>query len=321
MKALATIVVCTRNRCSSLKRTLESLAALEVQPGLKFEVLVVDNGSSDATPQTVAEYPRRDAITLRYATERRAGQAHARNTGLRLSKGDVIFFVDDDLLVPPDWLLAMTEPFLGGGHDYFAGTIRLAPELERSWMTSKHRSWLCDSTRLSRHERECIGASFGFSRAVLERVPAFDPNLGPGRLGFLDDTLFTLQLAEAGFKRALVSGASAVHHPSVDRLLRRAWLDRARASGRSTAYVAHHWRHESGTGILGRALRSSAAYFCRRARRPSLRPHEEGCPDWEMSQVKYISYLWSRHRLRNEPRLYPRKGLRMLSDLSEDRSP
>ena len=97
-----TVVVPTRGRAAYLEVTLDSLCRQRSRAA--HELLVVDDGATDATPE-VAE---RFGVRLIRHGERRSLNA-ARNTGLREARADLIAFVDDDVLVPPGWLDALVE--------------------------------------------------------------------------------------------------------------------------------------------------------------------------------------------------------------------
>ena len=103
------VCVCTRNRADSLKRALESLTRLDHPSGIDWGVLVVDNGSTDATADTAMSFA--DLLTLKVVSETRAGLSHARNTALRVARGHHLIFIDDDVTVPPTWLAAYATGF------------------------------------------------------------------------------------------------------------------------------------------------------------------------------------------------------------------
>jgi GT2 family glycosyltransferase len=98
------IVVCTHNRAAMLRDALNSLAQLETDGRFSFEVVVVDNASSDGTARLVAGL-RETMPNLWYVYEGKKGIATARNRGLREAKGEWIAFFDDDQLADPRWLL------------------------------------------------------------------------------------------------------------------------------------------------------------------------------------------------------------------------
>ena len=101
---LVTVAVCTRNRCEALERTLRSLAAAVVPDGLSWEILVVDNGSSDATMGTIAKLAA--ALPVRALAEPRVGLSHARNAAVAAARGEYMLWIDDDVLVDSRWLAA-----------------------------------------------------------------------------------------------------------------------------------------------------------------------------------------------------------------------
>lgn len=96
------VVLPTYNRCGLLHQAISVLLNQEAA-GLNYEVIVVDNNSTDATRRTVEFYASADR-RLRYAFEQRQGVAYARNTGIQLARADVIAFCDDDVHVARDWV-------------------------------------------------------------------------------------------------------------------------------------------------------------------------------------------------------------------------
>ena len=81
------------------------------------------------------------------------------------------------------------------------------------------------------------------SKRVLERVPSFDTELGPGALGFGGETLFYLQLKEAGYRRLAAFDVVVEHHFEESRLRREGLLARLAMAGKMFAYIDYHWEH------------------------------------------------------------------------------
>ena len=118
-----TILVCTHNRAGLLRGALESLETQSLSRD-QFEVLVVDNASTDETAQVVAECAARASLDIRCVREAELGLDAARNRGLREAKGEIVAFLDDDARASGDWareVLAGFErhdaPILGGRVD------------------------------------------------------------------------------------------------------------------------------------------------------------------------------------------------------------
>lgn len=99
------IVICTYNRFKLLQDALASFAEQDGIDAIAYEVIVVDNASSDGT-NTIVDYFL-DGLTIRYIAEPELGLSNARNRGIKESKGEFIAFVDDDVLFSKQWLLQL----------------------------------------------------------------------------------------------------------------------------------------------------------------------------------------------------------------------
>uniref|UniRef100_UPI00375098D7 glycosyltransferase family 2 protein n=1 Tax=Armatimonas sp. TaxID=1872638 RepID=UPI00375098D7 len=129
--------------------------------------------------------------------------------------------------------------------DACVGEIVIAHYLEREWMTDLHRACLAQTVWIDKANPEyLIGANMAFKRTILDVIPGFDIEMGPGKLGFGDDTLLSLQLIEAGFRIQFCENAVVEHHFHVDRLLHKSWLKRAYNAGMTQAYIDYNWFHK-----------------------------------------------------------------------------
>ncbi len=256
------IIICTRNRASSLARTLDALGRVTIPANMTGEILVVDNASTDDTAAIVAGAQGDPRMPVRYLREPCGGQSYARNTGLAAANGNIIVFTDDDVIPAADWLVKLCFPISSGEADAVTGRIRLAPHLEHSWMTDYHRAWLASTDSLDpKDPSRMIGANMAFSRAVLAKVPAFDPELGPGAIGFGDDTLFSLQLRQAGYRIAAALNAEVEHHFDERRLANSQWLENARKMGRTDAYLSYHWENADWVNPRRHLLKAAVRRF------------------------------------------------------------
>src|ERR1035437_7164548 len=104
-----TLAICTFNRAPILKETLEQVCNLRISPSVDLEVLVVDNNSTDSTPDVLSEMSAR--LPLRGLREPKPGQSHARNLVLREARGQFILWTDDDVLLENDWLTVILDTF------------------------------------------------------------------------------------------------------------------------------------------------------------------------------------------------------------------
>jgi glycosyltransferase involved in cell wall biosynthesis len=302
------IIISTRNRAESLARTLDALETVQIPYGASAEILVMDNASTDDTP-AVAQSGHRGGFSVRYLLEPTPGKMHAQNRGLSAAQGTFLFTTDDDVIPSKDWLVRMTGPLMKREYDAVVGRIELAGELSRPWMNGMHKLWLAAPGAARAQRLELIGASMGFHRCVLERVPGFDPELGPGALGFGDDSLFSWQLEEAGFRIGEAPEALVTHHPDASRLSRAGWLSAAKARGRTEAYLLYHWLYSE---IQCPGLRRMWLGAKLAARRRVARLGQEGAANWEMSYVLNIEKCRQFEAERKRPRKYAKHGLRKL---------
>jgi glycosyltransferase involved in cell wall biosynthesis len=297
-KPMATIsvIICTRNRGEFLRDTLESLAKVVAPKGDFVELIVVDNGSTDHTKEVVKQSVLSAFNSVTVVDEHRPGLSHARNTAVAAAEGDILLFTDDDVRVPKDWISGMVQPIRSGRADAVAGGVELAPHLQREWqhrdpeltspLATTHTICADDPTRL-------VGANMAVARQVFEHVPAFAPELDAGSaLGLGGDTLFSLQLQDAGFRLVAAFDVAVEHNCSPDRLSRASYLNYVEKVGRSEAYIDYHWRGQSVQPVrlcLG-LIRRYARLVGNRIVLYRETQAQEGIPLWEFQLLMWIYY-------------------------------
>lgn len=106
---LISIVVCTHNRADSLRSAVASLYDLETHGKFEYEIIVVDNASTDDTPAVIASAAQNCPHPVRGVYEARKGISAARNRGVSEAAGEWIAFFDDDQLAEKQWLAALFE--------------------------------------------------------------------------------------------------------------------------------------------------------------------------------------------------------------------
>jgi glycosyltransferase involved in cell wall biosynthesis len=298
------IIICTRNRFTDLRNTLDSLAAVRVPNDLPCELLIVDNGSTDATRQVV-QSSHLPSLQVRYLYEPQPGQSRARNLGLAEARGKVIVFTDDDVRPPPDWICRMTAPILSASGQAVAGGVRIAAHLHRDWMSTMHRSWLASTEYIKRGAPDkLVGANMAFSRSVLQNVPGFDVRLGPGALGYGDDTFFAFQLLAQGLRIVDALDVVVEHRFDPSRLLRPNWLRMAKNMGRTRAYIAYHWEKCDISGEWKQLLLTKFRLAAWRIRHHQDTLPREGLPDWELKMQQDVGFWQQICREKGRPRRY-----------------
>jgi len=177
-------VVCTYNRCESLRETVASLTAQRLGEGLTLEIVVIDNNSTDHTPRIVQEAEKASRWPIRYVPEPVQGVAHARNRALESARGEYIAFVDDDALAEPTWAEAIARCFHDTGADLVGGKV------EPLWLTERP-GWLSDelmgpimAVDFGPQRKRCAGGetflttNCALRRAGIGRYGGFDASLG-----------------------------------------------------------------------------------------------------------------------------------------------
>src|SRR5437868_2820389 len=136
------VVIATYNRCDELRGAIESFVNQELRD-TTFELIVVDNNSTDETRQTVARF--RDEFghgNLVYCFEQQQGVSFARNCGIMEARASIIAFTDDDIRPQPDWVASVHEAFERFPQaDFVGGKVLPDPETKFPvWLTADHWS-------------------------------------------------------------------------------------------------------------------------------------------------------------------------------------
>ncbi|MFN7948951.1 MAG: glycosyltransferase family A protein [Blastocatellia bacterium] len=198
------VVVCTWNRCDLLERALQCLLA-QSNGRVSYEVIVVDNNSTDRTREVVEALIAQGERRLRYVSERRQGLSHARNAGIAAADGAIIAFTDDDVRVASDWIATIKRAFdehpevvcIGGRVLPEWGGERPAWLMQAHWSPLGVQDYGAEPFAVGREHPVClIGASLAFRREVFERVGLFEPDFQrvKGGIGSNEDVEFHLRL-------------------------------------------------------------------------------------------------------------------------------
>jgi GT2 family glycosyltransferase len=238
------IIICTRNRAADLEANLPALGRLAPPPG-GYEVLVVDNGSTDGTAEVVKAAAQRDGA-IRYVREERPGLSHARNRGIGEARGELIAFLDDDARPAADWLPELEKGFAEPRVAAVGG--RVAPSFAgRSgwpdWLPERLRGFFSvldrPDRRYLRYPDYPAGTNIAFRTSAFAEVGLFDADLGRSGASLLsmEEVDLCLRLERAGGRILYLPGA-VVHHAVREERLTRDWVaERCRWQGISAAII------------------------------------------------------------------------------------
>jgi len=215
------VALATKNRAALLSETLFALMA-QRWPSDRFEIIVADNGSTDATRSVVERAARagQPRICYRYVPE--AGKSRALNVALSVCLGTYIALTDDDVTPDPDWLTELAAAFETNNAGFVAG--RILPKWEREpppWLSPPIYGVLAvpdNGTEPvvldgSSHSIMPVGANMAIWHPALTRIGGFRTDLGKldGTLRTGEDHELYLRLVAAGF-RGVYAPKAVVHH-------------------------------------------------------------------------------------------------------------
>jgi GT2 family glycosyltransferase len=181
-KIRASVLLSTFNRCDKLRSFLDTMKTIDSTGLTGIEVLVIDNNSTDATRQVVADYTSLENPEFRYLLESNPGKSRALNMGIREAKGEIIAFTDDDCIPDPKWLENILKEFDSDPElSVLGGRIELHDEndLPQSILLSKRRMFVSHAKEVC-DPPAIIGANMAFRKSALTAISGFDPLLGPG---------------------------------------------------------------------------------------------------------------------------------------------
>lgn len=235
------VVVPTYNRRASLLRLLESLDRQTLDPE-RFEVVVVDNNSTDGTDEETLRFAARSRAKVRHLSERSQGTAYARNRGIRESVAPVVAFTDDDVEADFRWL----DEILRGLDAHRADAVggRALPvwpgPLPEWWLpTYEHvfvRNWGNEPCPVDRFPF-FYGQNLAIRRRILESVGGFDPRLGPRGCRYIagEDAELCRRIHDHGGLLYYLPTALVHHYVGADRFTRSYF--RRRYYGRGVSYA------------------------------------------------------------------------------------
>lgn len=226
------VVVATRNRCQLLPRFAAAVLNQLVDVG-GFELVVVDDASTDATWTVLRELSERDSRVRPYRLSRHAGPAAARNRGWRAARGALVAFTDDDCVPTQGWLAALCAAHADGA-DVVQG--RTLPDVEDYWSRGTFSHWV-EVPQFSHLYETC---NISYRRSLLERLGGFDESFGASRGGAPNG-----EDAELGWRAAEVGAVGAfapealVRHPVTTSSFPRRLRSRLR-SHRMVYFIRRH---------------------------------------------------------------------------------
>lgn len=251
------VVVCTLNRCSQLKRCVEAL--LSVSTDHEWEIVIVNNGSTDGTSDYLAlingKFFGRVGVTV--TSEPKRGLSMARNKGWHTAKGDIISFTDDDCYVSKDYVDSLVRVFQDAPNTSFvAGRILLFDPFDYPITISESKDRRDFPPLRFIAAGELQGANMAFKKKVLEQIGGFDERLGAGTPFPAEDIDAAAAASWAGFAGAFDPRPLVYHHHGRRTEREAQDLMRSYDAGRGAYYMKYILRKDSRSVYIRAWLRS-----------------------------------------------------------------
>lgn len=246
MNILISAIICTHNRARYLIKAIQSLIDQRI-PKEDYEIIIVDNCSTDFTKEVVEQYSCR--VNIKYFYESALGLSFARNTGWRNAKGKYIAYLDDDAIACPGWLSKILEVF---------ETVRPRPgctggKVMPIWESSRPKwlsDWLLHGLTIidwsdtphvlpNLSEEWLVGANIAFPADILKRANGFTPSLDRVGNNLLSsgDVFLEKQIVKMGYSCFYHPDIAIGHHIFASRLNQKWFIRRYYWQGVSDAVM------------------------------------------------------------------------------------
>jgi GT2 family glycosyltransferase len=269
------IIIPTRNRARMVQTLLNSIRDLAELDKIQPQIIVGDNNSQDETWKLLPSIAKSFSFPLTLLKVQTPGKSAVMNEASRAAHGDVLAFLDDDVVVQPNWLCAVQQFFQEKEYQAAQGVIRIRPprteNLEIHTLINRYRTIPnIDFGPDIKHSHSLDGANFAVSRLALNRVGPFDERLGPGASGTSEDVDFARRLRHEGFLIGYMREAVVYHSVDPIRLTEDYFRTHHKRQGHSRVLM-----NDKGIGRiffdLGRATAQFAFYSLGRRERDRYR--------------------------------------------------
>jgi cellulose synthase/poly-beta-1,6-N-acetylglucosamine synthase-like glycosyltransferase len=204
------LIICSRNRCRQLARCLESVRQITWERD--WELVIVDNGSTDETPAIVQEFVRTAPINAVCVLEPEPGKSNGLNAALKIARGEILAFTDDDCYPAADFLTRIWAAFLDPSVGYITGRIMLHDPSDYPYTVNESTVPLKFPARKFLRPGAVPGANMAFRRSILLDIGGFDPMFGPGTPYVVEDHDVAVRAGAKGWSGLYCPEVVVRHH-------------------------------------------------------------------------------------------------------------
>lgn len=288
-QGIISVIICTYNRASMLEGCLDSLCKQTLDSN-QYDILVIDNNSSDDTAAVSVAYAKK-CENIRYVIEERQGLSHARNTGCAEADTEYLIYLDDDTIIPVEYLSNVVSVIMRFSPDIMGGPIY-------PFYTSNKPFWFRDRYELRKNAEQSgfsdkcsiSGGNFIVRKSVLVELGMFDPSYGMigNRLRLseerkvLEEYRSVTPASEQKVYYALQ--CSVKHHVPKEKMRITYLLKRSFLAGRSLSRIESQTRYKNNSNDI--ILRSKVGLFARKLYSLPLQIRQKG-----IFRLDYIAAL------------------------------
>ncbi|MBW4056651.1 MAG: glycosyltransferase family 2 protein [Proteobacteria bacterium] len=235
------VIVCTYNRYQNLLMLLESFEKLKTNPDIEWELIVVDNNSSDITRAVVESAAAKNVMKINYVFEGRQGKSYALNSGIIAAKGEIIAFTDDDCIVNSDWIENILLEFKSDENLCgIGGRVELYDKRDKpvTIMTSKEKFVFESSDRVF---SSIHGCNMSFVRKVFGKTGFFDVSFfsAGSKIASAEDSDFIYRVFKSGLKMTYCPDVVVYHNHGRRTNQQVSTLMKGYTTGRGAFYCKH----------------------------------------------------------------------------------
>ncbi len=247
---IVSVIIPTFRRPDSFLRAARSVLA---QQGVAFELIAIDNSPEGSSREAFMQIEQEAKVAFRWAHEPKPGVAQARNAALKLARGKLVAWLDDDEEAPPHWLAALVAVRQQTGAQSVFGPVRARAASDREHVRFYEQIYSRSGPATSGASDRAYGIGNSLQPRILFEDEGFDTSAD--QTGGEDDKLFALW-AEAGARFAWAADASVTEHLTPNRTRLGHGLKRAFAYGQGPCELAWSARNYP---ALGRHMLIGAA--------------------------------------------------------------
>ncbi|MDD5518397.1 MAG: glycosyltransferase [Candidatus Omnitrophota bacterium] len=206
---MISVIIITYNRKLLLEKTVDSI--LTQNAGEKFEIVIVDNGSSDGTAEYVRKkYPEKVKLIR---NKNRISLSACKELGVSTAGGEITAFIDDDCVASENWLKNIKKAL--PDYDFLAGPVLALADTRFPWWWKNSLDWLIGINPKPDKKFPPLGSNIAFKKSVFNASGLKDNNL---LLPYAEDRIRIAKLLNAGFSMCINQGMIVYHYIPLKRL-------------------------------------------------------------------------------------------------------